>query len=366
MLVYGLAIPVLPLLPAVVSTGPAATGVLFAAYAVTAIAATPPAGRLVDRVGPRQPLLIGLCGLAAATVLFAVGGQYWMLLLARLLQGAAAGMGWTAGLALIAAVTSPATRGRSMGLAMSMVSLGVLIGPPLAGLLVEHFGVHAPFVFGAGLAVLDGLARVVLVRGLAPGSGEPGGPRAVLQVRGVWPVLGGVLLGAGVLSAIEPVLPLHLTLGFGIDALTLGLLFAALVVAGAVLSPVVGGLVGRVDARVLAGAAVLGCSAGLLLLAVAGQVWQVWAGMVLLGAAAGGLIAPVTTLIATLGMQARPPALGAAYALYNLAYAGGMMLGPLLAGAGTGQLGFAPTLIGLAVLTAVAGALTLARLPTGR
>jgi DHA1 family solute carrier family 18 vesicular amine transporter 1/2 len=49
MFVYGLAIPVLPLLPPVVAAGPAATGVLFGSYAVAMIVATPPAGRLVDR-----------------------------------------------------------------------------------------------------------------------------------------------------------------------------------------------------------------------------------------------------------------------------------------------------------------------------
>ena len=72
MLVYGLAIPVLPLLPATVQAGPAATGVLFAGYAAATVVVTPIAGRWVDRVGPRRPLLIGLVGLAAATMLVAL------------------------------------------------------------------------------------------------------------------------------------------------------------------------------------------------------------------------------------------------------------------------------------------------------
>ncbi|HEY4004336.1 MAG TPA: MFS transporter [Pseudonocardia sp.] len=366
MLVYGLAIPVLPLLPSVVAAGPTATGALFAAYAAATLAVTPLAGRLVDRVGPRRPLLLGLFGLAAATVLFAVGGQYWVLLVARALQGLAAGLGWVAGLSLIAAVTSPATRGRSMGLAMSMVSVGLLVGPPLAGLLVERFGVRAPFLFAAGLAVLDGVARLVLVRGLAAAEAEPGGPRAVLRMPGAWPVLVAVLLGAGTLAAVEPVLPLHLTLRFGMDALRLGLLFAALVLVSAAISPVAGALVGRVDARALTSLGIGVSALALAVLGAAQQEWQVWLGMVLLGAGEAGLLAPATTLIAELGGRARPAALGAAYALFNLAYAAGLMVGPLLAGAGTGALGFAVTLFGLALLTAVTGAVSVRRLPTGR
>lgn len=60
MLLHGLAIPVLPLLPAVVEQGPAATGILFSSYAVAMIIATLFAGRIVDRHGPKTPLIIGL------------------------------------------------------------------------------------------------------------------------------------------------------------------------------------------------------------------------------------------------------------------------------------------------------------------
>ena len=53
MLLQGLAIPVLPLLPAVVEQGAAATGILFASYAVAMVIATLFAGHLVDRRGPK-------------------------------------------------------------------------------------------------------------------------------------------------------------------------------------------------------------------------------------------------------------------------------------------------------------------------
>ena len=115
MLVHGLAVPVLPLLPSVVAAGPEATGILFSSYAAAMIVATLFAGRIVDRYGPRTPLLIGLVGLAAATLLFATGGPYWLLLVARLAQGIAGGMSWVAALSLIAATTPMEKRGQSMG-----------------------------------------------------------------------------------------------------------------------------------------------------------------------------------------------------------------------------------------------------------
>ena len=121
MLVHGLAVPVLPRLPAVVGAGSAATGVLFASYAAAMIIATLFAGRVVDRHGPRTPLLIGLGGLAAATLLFATGGPYWLLMVARLAQGIAGGMSWVAALCLIAATTPMEKRGQSMGVALSTI-----------------------------------------------------------------------------------------------------------------------------------------------------------------------------------------------------------------------------------------------------
>lgn len=115
-LVIGLAVPVLPLLPSVVEAGPAMTGILFGSYAIALIIAALLSGRLVDRVGPKIPLLIGMVGLAAATLIFAVGEPFWLLLLARFAQGVAGGMSWVAGLALIAATTSFDRRGMAMGI----------------------------------------------------------------------------------------------------------------------------------------------------------------------------------------------------------------------------------------------------------
>ena len=77
MLLQGLAIPVLPLLPAVVERGAAATGVLFASYAVAMVIATLFAGRMVDRRGSKGLLVAGVIVLAIATLLFATGGPCW-------------------------------------------------------------------------------------------------------------------------------------------------------------------------------------------------------------------------------------------------------------------------------------------------
>ena len=144
MFLYGSLVPLLPLLPAVAGS-PSASGVLFAVYALALLAATPLVGVWVDRAGPRAPMLAGLAGLAAATVLFLVStgvpGPVGLVLLsaARAAQGTAAAASWTAGLALVAATHEPDRRGRAMGTALSAVGIGVLLGPAASGLLSAAF-----------------------------------------------------------------------------------------------------------------------------------------------------------------------------------------------------------------------------------
>ena len=293
MLLEGLAIPVLPLLPAVVEQGEAATGILFSSYAAAMIVATLFTGRVVDRRGPKGPLLTELIVLVAATLLFATGGPYWLLLVARFVQGIAGGIAWVAALSLIAAATGIEKRGQMMGIAMSTVTLGVLAGPPLGGILVDAFGPASPFLIAAAIAIVD----VALV--------------------------------------------------------------------GIIANPVVGRLMTSVSSRSLVGAGNVAVAAALLVIGWSAEVWQIGIGMGLLGLSSAMLLAPATTLISEQGFRSEPPTLGGSFALYNLAYAAGLTIGPLLTGFGVQQTGFTTAMAITALVFAVLGGVALVRLPAG-
>lgn len=363
MLVYGLAVPVLPLLPSVAEAGPAASGLLFAAYAVAMVAVTPLAGRLTDRRGPRAPLLAGLVGLATATLLFAFAEPVWLLLLARTLQGVAGGLSWVAALSLIAASTPMATRARSMGLALSAISLGTLIGPPLAGLMVEHIGTRSPFLLAAGLALADGLARILLVKNTGQVTDDAGGPLTVLRVPGSVPIVVVTALGAAVMAAIEPVLPARLHTALDVGPTGIGALFALAVLTAAVANPLAGALTAKAPVRLVVAAGAVLAAAALAGIGAAQAVWQAGFALAALGVAIALLLAPTTALIADQGQRSVPPNLGGTYALYNLAYATGLAVGPLLSGALTDALGFPPAMTCLALL-AITAVFAIRRLPS--
>lgn len=361
MLLHGLAIPVLPRLPAVVEQGPAATGILFSSYAVAMIVATLFAGRIVDRYGPKTPLMIGLVGLVAATLLFSLGAPYWLLLLARLAQGIAGGMSWVAALSLIAAVTGFDKRGQMMGIALSTISLGVLVGPPLSGVLVDAFGTASPFLVAAVIALVALVLLMTLIGGSPRQTDDTAGPLTVLRVQGSVGIVVAIAIGAAVVAAVQPVLPGHL--GEGASSTLVGMMFAIAALVSIVANPIIGRFVATTPPRLLLGAGVVTVTAALLVTGWSNALWQTGVGMGLLGLSSALLLAPATTLISEQGFRSSPPTLGGSFALYNLAYAAGLAGGPLLTGFGVQQAGFTTALVLTAVVLAVLGSVALTRLP---
>ena len=364
MLLEGLAIPVLPLLPAVVEQGEAATGILFSSYAAAMIVATLFTGRVVDRRGSKGPLLTELIVLVAATLLFATGGPYWLLLVARFVQGIAGGIAWVAALSLIAASTGIEKRGQMMGIAMSTVTLGVLAGPPLGGVLVDAFGPASPFLVAAAIAIVDVALLLALIPGSPRQSDDTAGPFTVLKVRGSASIVAAIGIGAAVLAAVQPVLPGRI--GEQSSASTIiGVLFGIAALVGIIANPIVGHLMTSTAPQLLVGAGIVAVAAALLVIGWSAELWQIGIGMGLLGLSSAMLLAPATTLISEQGSRSTPPTLGGSFALYNLAYAAGLTIGPLLTGFGVQQAGFTTAMAITALVFAVLGGVALVRLPAG-
>lgn len=351
---YGVAIPVLPQVAADAGASTAGVGVLFAVYAAGLIAATPIAGAWLDRRGARPPMLIGLFGLAAATVLFAFAREPALLITARALQGAAAGITWTASLALIAATHAPQARGKAMGVALSAFGMGTLLGPPLGGGLAGWLGTAAPFLLVAAVAVADGVARWQLI----PHEDVPRVPReragALRGQPGVALAAWLTALGAAVIAFPEPILPLHLASDLQVSTAAIGAVFGAAALVAAVTPPLVGAVAAKVSPLVLVSTGTLVAAVGLAALELGDSVIAV--GAALAGVALGAtlVLTPTLALMADLAEARTPPSYGAVYAVYTLAYAGGLTVGPLIAGVAVQTGGFSRAVVGAAIAVCAA------------
>lgn len=118
---YGLIVPILPFMlndrigiPET-EVQPYVSGLL-TAYAAASVLFSPVAGVLADRVSTRQaPFLLGLLSLLAATVILFLGKSMPVLIVARVLQGIAAAVVWTIGLALCLETVGSDNLGKTIG-----------------------------------------------------------------------------------------------------------------------------------------------------------------------------------------------------------------------------------------------------------
>src|SRR6185503_970912 len=144
---YSICVPVLPDFGRRLGASPAEIGLMFASFGVTLLLVSVPMGAISDRTSRKVPLVTGMLALAGSTLLFARADSLPLLFAARMVQGAADGVTWVVGFALIADCYAAEDRGRVMGYVMSGTSLGIMIGPSLGGFLYDAGGVALPFEF---------------------------------------------------------------------------------------------------------------------------------------------------------------------------------------------------------------------------
>jgi MFS transporter, DHA1 family, solute carrier family 18 (vesicular amine transporter), member 1/2 len=355
MFLYGLVVPILPGYAAAMGVSEWEVGVLFGSYALAVLAATPLFGAVSDRVGRRGPMVWGLLGLGAATVLFAFATDYLGLLAARVVQGIAAAATWTAGLALVADLFPARTRGTAMGIALSGMTAGLLVGPPVGGLLFEWGGYRLPFLLAAALAVLDGLARALLLADPPRRSDVPLPLSELLRDPLVLIASGVVVISAGSWGLLEPVLPLYLERRFEASPSTIGLLFGAATLAYGISSPLIGALVDRCGGRRTMAAGLVALALALPLVGWANGVLLAGCALLVVSVAYGFALTPTLPVLAEAVDRRGGGGYGGVYAIYNVAYAVGMMAGPILGGVLASAVGIAPTLLiaGLVVLSYV-------------
>jgi EmrB/QacA subfamily drug resistance transporter len=156
-------------------------------------------GRLGDALGRRRMFLIALTGFVLTSALCGAAPTAGLLVAARLLQGVAAGMLTPQNSGLIQVLFHGAERGRAFGVFGATVGLSTAIGPVLGGLILAAAGEREGWRWIFLVNVPIGLIALVAAWRLVPSR-----PRGAASVASQIDVVGALLLGAGVLCLLLP------------------------------------------------------------------------------------------------------------------------------------------------------------------
>jgi len=394
---FGVVAPAIPLFATEFGVDATAAGAVVSAFAFMRFISGLGAGRLVDWMGERASLVLGLVVVAASSLVAGLSQSYTQLLVLRGIGGVGSAVFGVASISIVLHVASQRVRGRAMSVYRSGFLLGGIVGPGLGGAALG-ISLRAPFFLYAGtLALASAVALGFLGRQRAstdaddaddddddgdgvegPAEGADTGTAAVPTVEapsqapepGLREVLRTVEYQAalvtnlavglavfGLRSALVPLLFVH-ALHTSNSAVAWAFLVSALVQTALMLpAGRWSDTAGRRPALVT-GAFV--SAAGLAMLAVGGTVWLAMLAMAVFGAGSAFLGSAPAALVGDVAGRRS----GTVVAVFNMASDLGAVVGPVLAGFLVDHGSFAAAFGLGAVVVALAGLLGL-RLPAG-
>lgn len=275
-LALGIVIPVLPKLVVSFEGGDTARGadmfgIFMTAWGLMQFLSMPVVGALSDRFGRRPVILLSCFGLGCDYFLMAWAPTLGWLLLGRIISGITASSFGTA-FAYIADVAPPEKRAQSFGIVGAAFGLGFVLGPALGGILGQ-VDPRLPFkVAGVMALVSAAYGYFILPESLPPErrarfewkKANPVGSLVLLRSH---PELAGLSVSYFLMQLAHVVLPtvtvLYMSYRYGWDALTVGLVLAAvgvcsMIVQGTLIKPVVSRLGERRSMALGLGFGVLG------------------------------------------------------------------------------------------------------------
>ncbi|KAK6345000.1 hypothetical protein TWF718_006942 [Orbilia javanica] len=341
----------------------------------------------------RSPFLWGLILLAASTAMFLVGNSIPVLVVARLIQGMSGGCIWVVGLALVIDTVPASEQAQSMGFVSIGMTAGSSLGPLLGGIIYDKAGYTAVFILAFSVIGFDVIMRLLVIEKAAAKQWipEPGAPdtdcanledqkpeatgvksgnnirdvmlssrdhttvlRKESRVPAVILLLKSprtlnslfitVMLGS-IFTAFDAVLPLRVKYVFNFNSTAAGLIFLAIIIPS-LLAPLCGKISDKYGPRWLVVTAFFICLPLFILLRLpqkpeTGHIALLCALLFCIGfvisAAMPGAMSEIS--ISVVEFEKKSPgifgdkgAFAQAYALFNIAWSLGSVVGPLLGG----------------------------------
>jgi EmrB/QacA subfamily drug resistance transporter len=163
----------LPLLERDLHTDFAVVEWVVLAYMVTIVTLMLSIGRLADMIGKKPIYTVGMVVFTASSVLCGLSNNIAMLIAFRVVQAVGAAMTMALGNAIITATFPASERGKALGIGGLFVSVGIIAGPTIGGIILGALSWH--WIFFVNLPI--GIVGTILSLRFIPADRPPGGQR---------------------------------------------------------------------------------------------------------------------------------------------------------------------------------------------
>ncbi|KAK0216213.1 MFS general substrate transporter [Armillaria fumosa] len=364
-LIFALSIPVVPFQLKALGYKDVAslTGWLMFAYSAGIVISSVPIAIWSEVYDTRKiPYVAGVLTLIVSQIMFMEAPCYWVMCLARCLQGIGVVTRLVVGLAILCKRSPSKVVGRQIGITLSGGSLGMLFGTPIGGPLYARFGFRGPFIFGIIVSLPDLVFRLLVIGergayrpGLSSSDRMPSEAKGLSNetvqsettkvsfARGFRLLLRSHrALGAACVTAmisfvilmlesmLTPVLPSHLNSVWGLDASKVGLVLLASVIPSIFAPPISGWFADRLGVSAVIIATLIFAMPRYITLILDGHLSlfiTVYAFFFI-----SGLATSVSTEFASIARATEGIGYVHVYALSNLAYGIGASVGPVVGG----------------------------------
>ena len=376
----GITFPLLSRLELVLGLSPAVVGLIVSASEGVRLLSNAPVGSLLDQVGTRRPLIVGLLLLTVAPFGYALGIDPGPVPLEPavvfVVSAAVAGLGsalvLVGGYAMITDITTPENRGQWLGYMLGSYGLGFPFGLVVGGIVADVYGIREAFLLGGVISLVSLPVVLAFVPDRSPEVDPDRGIRAIPTlvradrrlaalgtVNGIVSFLSRAFLTTVVVFTAE----LGLEIGvFGNVGIT-GVMLALVTLAAAGSTLVAGRYSDSFDDRIHLILPSLGVMAvGFVTVAMVPTLVGIVAGGVV-AAVGGGAVGPV--LKAYLGDISPPGDVAKLGGAYNVFGDLGAILGPMVTLPAASRVGFDAVYFGCAGLGVIAAVLVAKTLLSG-
>lgn len=154
----GLLIPTLPLYATTFGVSFSLVSLAVAAKGIGTLAMDLPSGVMLERLGNRKVMLLGVSLACGSLVLMGLIEDFTVLVLLRLISGGGTAMWMLSRMAYISEIVPLEVRGRALSAFGGVNRIGVFASPAIGGFVAASLGLRMPFLFAAALT---GVALVI-------------------------------------------------------------------------------------------------------------------------------------------------------------------------------------------------------------